>query len=165
MYIKLQSKNANQIASFLQNHDVYDEEEFIFAYDIDIQNTTELDLRNSLFNYQMLGYASLNQQGNIKETFLLQVIKNQRCNSLARIELLSVSNMEFAKECFKEIIEDLKLINVKKIILNLMRRQLNERNRIILRELGFRSEVVYAAKDNDTLRDCITYTLTIKGEL
>ena len=78
MYIKLQSKNANQIASFLQNHDVYDEEEFIFAYDIDIQNTTELDLRNSLFNYQMLGYASLNQQGNIKETFLLQVIKNQR---------------------------------------------------------------------------------------
>lgn len=40
MYIKLQSKNANQIASFLQNHDVYDEEEFIFAYDIDIQNTT-----------------------------------------------------------------------------------------------------------------------------
>ena len=46
-----------------------------------------------------------------------------------------------------------------------MRRQLNERNRIILRELGFRSEVVYAAKDNDTLRDCITYTLTIKGEL
>ena len=106
MYIKLQSKNANQIASFLQNHDVYDEEEFIFAYDIDIQNTTELDLRNSLFNYQMLGYASLNQQGNIKETFLLQVIKNQRCNSLARMELLSVSNMEFAKECFKEIIED-----------------------------------------------------------
>ncbi|MFA9375874.1 MAG: hypothetical protein ACERKZ_03880 [Lachnotalea sp.] len=153
----LESRDAKEVVELLQGQDVYDEESFMFAYNIDILNTTELDIRNSLFSYQMIGYASFEKAGNISDILLFQGTTNQRSNSIVRIELLTISDIEFVKTSFNKMLEHLKAMNIQKIVTSIMRRQLNKRNEEVFKELGFQSEVVYSAKDNDTHSDCLTF--------
>ena len=53
MYKFLEYGDAHYVVDYIYESDIYDEEKFLFAPDVDILKTSELDIRNSLFTYFM----------------------------------------------------------------------------------------------------------------
>ena len=51
MYKFLEYGDAHYVVDYIYESDIYDEEKFLFAPDVDILKTSELDIRNSLFTY------------------------------------------------------------------------------------------------------------------
>ena len=55
MYKFLEYGDAHYVVDYIYESDIYDEEKFLFAPDVDILKTSELDIRNSLWKWIKLG--------------------------------------------------------------------------------------------------------------
>ncbi|MGF7019130.1 hypothetical protein M2145_002916 [Lachnospiraceae bacterium PF1-21] len=157
----LEYKDAASIISYLQSNEVYDKDEFLFAVDIDILNTTELDIRNSLFKYQMLGAATFSDKNQIDNVLLFQSSTQLKQNSLVRLELLTLKSEEFVYDAMKYMMECLKDRGIKKVKVIVMRQQVTERVEEILNMFSATKEATYSAKDGDLMRDSIAYGIAL----
>ena len=74
MYKFLEYGDAHYVVDYIYESDIYDEEKFLFAPDVDILKTSELDIRNSLFTYFMQIFVEMDKTRNIKNILLTNLI-------------------------------------------------------------------------------------------
>ena len=145
MYKFLEYGDAHYVVDYIYESDIYDEEKFLFAPDVDILKTSELDIRNSLFTYFMQIFVEMDKTRNIKNILLCQTNQKQRDNNTARIELLSISDTNFVDFALEKLC-------------TILKEQLNDKVISILLSSGFEMECIYKSKDNNDNLDIITFS-------
>ena len=156
MYKFLEYGDAHYVVDYIYESDIYDEEKFLFAPDVDILKTSELDIRNSLFTYFMQIFVEMDKTRNIKNILLCQTNQKQRDNNTARIELLSISDTNFVDFALEKLCSLLIIQEIKKIKITILKEQLNDKVISILLSSGFEMECIYKSKDNNDNLDIIT---------
>lgn len=149
MYKFLEYGDAHTILDFISEADIYNEEMFLFAPDIGILKTDELEIRNSLFTYFMQVLVEIDEKQHIKNILLCQTNQKQRDNNVARIELLSISDQNFVNYALEKMCGLLTMQEIKKVKVSILRRQLSDLVFSIMSLLGFELESTYKAWDDN----------------
>ncbi len=159
---ELEYADVDRIVDFISNNDVYNMEKFLFSPDVDIVNTGEVSLRNSFFNYTMVGYYEENSEdeGKIKNISIFKFDQQQRQNGVLKLELIE-HDEAFIKNVLNEIVKTSEEEYIAKAKISLLRRQLDPRTLELLKRCNFEEECVYRAKDDDTERDTIVLNYKI----